>query len=309
MQLLRANGCTVIGVDTDAGRLALARQFGAETVDLAKGEDPLARANAVSRGRGVDGVLLTLSSKSNEPVTQAAKMCRKRGRIVLVGVTGLKLSRADFYEKELSFQVSCSYGPGRYDPEYEDKGQDYPLGFVRWTEQRNFEAVLDMMAAGALNVRPLITHSFPVEDAAKAYDVLASGQPSMGILIAYPDSAGGRKRPPPLRCHGGEDRLRRQGVDGLYRRGQLQRPGADQGFCRRRREACTPSSRPTASPPSTMAASRVSRSAATDADAVIGAAEDRHRLYRHPPRQPRRIRPRRIAGAAEQRLRSKSPSA
>jgi threonine dehydrogenase-like Zn-dependent dehydrogenase len=84
-------------------------------------------------------------------------MCRKRGRIVLVGVTGLELNRADFYEKELSFQVSCSYGPGRYDPAYEQRGEDYPVGFVRWTEQRNLEAVLDMMAAGLLDVRPLIT--------------------------------------------------------------------------------------------------------------------------------------------------------
>ena len=191
VQLLRANGCAVVGVDSDPQRLDLARQFGAETVDLSKGEDPLARANAISRGRGVDGVLLTLSSKSSDPVSQAAKMCRKRGRIVLIGVTGLELNRADFYEKELSFQVSCSYGPGRYDPDYEEKGQDYPLGFVRWTEQRNFEAVLDMMAAGALDVRPLITHRFTVEDAARGYDVLASGERSLGILIAYPNAAAG----------------------------------------------------------------------------------------------------------------------
>ncbi len=97
-------------------------------------------------------------------------MCRKRGRIVLVGVTGLELSRADFYAKELSFQVSCSYGPGRYDPAYEEGGQDYPVGFVRWTEQRNFEAVLDLMANGQLDVAPLITHRFPLERAADAYD-------------------------------------------------------------------------------------------------------------------------------------------
>src|SRR5713101_386685 len=99
---------------------------------------------------------------------QAALMCRKRGRIVLVGVVGLELNRSDFYEKELSFQVSCSYGPGRYDPAYEEHGQDYPVGFVRWTEQRNFEAVLDMMAARALDVKPLITHRFPFADAPRA---------------------------------------------------------------------------------------------------------------------------------------------
>jgi predicted dehydrogenase len=118
-------------------------------------------------------------------------MCRKRGRIVLVGVTGLELSRADFYEKELSFQVSCSYGPGRYDPAYEERGQDYPVGFVRWTEQRNFEAVLDLMAAGALDLRPLVSHRFAIEEAGQAYDVLASGAPSLGIMLRYPPRKGG----------------------------------------------------------------------------------------------------------------------
>ena len=126
--------------------------FGAETVNLSAGADPVKAAAAFSRGRGVDGVIITASSKSSEPVHQAALMCRKRGRIVLVGVTGLELSRADFYEKELTFQVSCSYGPGRYDANYEEKGRDYPIGFVRWTEQRNFEAVLDMLADGRLDV-------------------------------------------------------------------------------------------------------------------------------------------------------------
>ena len=148
VQLLRAHGCRVLGIDLDPAKLALARRFGAETVDLAAGQDPVAAAQAFSRGRGVDAVIITASTKSNEPVHQAALMCRKRGRIVLVGVAGLELSRADFYEKELSFQVSCSYGPGRYDPDYEEDGHDYPVGFVRWTEQRNFEAVLDMMAEG-----------------------------------------------------------------------------------------------------------------------------------------------------------------
>jgi len=104
---------------------------------------------------------------------------------VLVGVTGLELSRTDFYEKELSFQVSCSYGPGRYDPEYEEKGHDYPVGYVRWTEQRNLEAVLDMMASGALNTAPLISHRFAFEDAVNAYEFLSSGKPSMGILLEY----------------------------------------------------------------------------------------------------------------------------
>ena len=186
VQLLRANGCKVLGVDTDPARLALARAFGAETADLSKGEDPENIAGALSRGRGVDGVLLTLASKSSEPVAQAARMCRQRGRIVLVGVTGLELNRGDFYEKELSFQVSCSYGPGRYDPDYEERGNDYPFGLVRWTEQRNIEAALELMAEGRLDVRPLISHRYPVVEAEQAYDLLASARPSMGVLIDYP---------------------------------------------------------------------------------------------------------------------------
>jgi predicted dehydrogenase/NADPH:quinone reductase-like Zn-dependent oxidoreductase len=185
VQLLRAQGCRVLGIDLDSTRLAMARRFGAETVNLSGGEDPVAAAQAFSRGRGVDAVLITASTKSNEPVHQAAHMCRKRGRIVLVGVTGLELSRADFYEKELSFQVSCSYGPGRYDPAYEEGGQDYPVGLVRWTEQRNFEAVLDLMATKALDVAPLISHRFPFEKAESAYALLASDASSLGILLGY----------------------------------------------------------------------------------------------------------------------------
>ena len=123
VQLLRAHGCRVLGIDLDPRKLELAQRFGAEVVDIARGQDPVAAAEAFSRGRGADAVIITASTKSNEPVHQAALMCRQRGRIVLVGVTGLELSRADFYEKELSFQVSCSYGPGRYDPSYEDKGR------------------------------------------------------------------------------------------------------------------------------------------------------------------------------------------
>ncbi|MEX0732964.1 MAG: bi-domain-containing oxidoreductase [Aquisalimonadaceae bacterium] len=195
VQLLRAAGCRVLGIDPDPAKAEMARAFGAETVALDKGEDPVSVAAAFSRGRGVDGVLITASTKSNEPVSQAARMCRKRGRIVLVGVVGLELSRADFFEKELTFQVSCSYGPGRYDEAYEQKGQDYPAGFVRWTEQRNFEAVLDMMASGALDVKPLITHRFPFEQAPKAYDLLASGsEPYLGILLEYPPGDVNRAR-------------------------------------------------------------------------------------------------------------------
>lgn len=185
VQLLRAQGCRVLAIDFDESKLALARQFGAQTCNPGAGEDPVAAGMALSRGQGVDGVIITASTKSSDPVTQAARMCRKRGRIVLVGVTGLELNRADFYEKELSFQVSCSYGPGRYDPSYEEKGHDYPLGFVRWTEQRNFEAVLDVLASGQLDVKPLITHRFAFEDAPKAYETLTEDKSGLGILLKY----------------------------------------------------------------------------------------------------------------------------
>jgi predicted dehydrogenase/threonine dehydrogenase-like Zn-dependent dehydrogenase len=181
VQLLRAQGCRVLGMDPDPAKCAAARGFGAETVDLSCGEDPVAAGTAFSRGRGVDAVIVTASTRSSDPMHQAAQMSRKRGRIVLVGVVGLELSRADFYEKELTFQVSCSYGPGRYDEAYEQKGQDYPIGHVRWTENRNFEAVLDLMARGALDVGALITHRVPFERALEGY-----GQGgALGIVLEY----------------------------------------------------------------------------------------------------------------------------
>jgi predicted dehydrogenase/threonine dehydrogenase-like Zn-dependent dehydrogenase len=189
VQLLRAQGCRVLGLDYDAKKLELARQFGAETVDLS-GEDPVAAAKRFSRERGVDAVLITAATSSNEPVHQAALMSRKRGRIVLVGVAGLELSRADFYEKELTLQVSCSYGPGRYDPIYEESGIDYPVGYVRWTEQRNFEAVLDMLADSRLAIAPLISHRFSIDDAVDAYRLVDAAEPSLGILLEYPRRAG-----------------------------------------------------------------------------------------------------------------------
>jgi len=186
VQLLRANGCRVLGLDFDKAKLALAKKFGAEVVDLSEGQDPIKAAERFSRGRGVDAVIVTAATKSSEPIHQAALMCRKRGRVVLVGVTGLELSREDFFKKELTFQVSASYGPGRYDSNYEQKGQDYPVGFVRWTEQRNFEAVLDMMADRRLDVGPLISHRFDIDDAEQAYELVGANLPSMGILLNYP---------------------------------------------------------------------------------------------------------------------------
>ena len=187
VQILKANGCRVLGIDFDTAKCELAREFGVEVVDLSQGQDPVVLAAAYSRGRGVDAVLITASSTSNDIVHQAATMSRKRGRIVLVGVVGLELSRADFYEKELTFQVSCSYGPGRYDDDYEREGKDYPLGFVRWTEQRNFEAVLDLMASGSIDVKPLISYRFTINDSVAAYEKLED-RSSLGILLDYQGS-------------------------------------------------------------------------------------------------------------------------
>jgi predicted dehydrogenase/threonine dehydrogenase-like Zn-dependent dehydrogenase len=185
VQLLRANGCRVLAIDLDSRKLDLARRFGAETVNVARGDDPVSAAEHFSRGRGMDGVVITASTKSGEPVHQAALMCRKQGRIVLVGMAGLELSRDDFYKKELRFQVSCSYGPGRYDPIYEDAGQDYPIGYVRWTAQRNFEAVLDLIADGRLDVAPLVTNRFPFGRSTEAYDMIQSGEFHLGVLLEF----------------------------------------------------------------------------------------------------------------------------
>jgi predicted dehydrogenase/threonine dehydrogenase-like Zn-dependent dehydrogenase len=183
-QLLKASGTRVIGFDYDGQRVELAQQLGIEARNLSSGVEPVAAATSFTQGRGADGVLITASTPTHDLIRQAAKMSRQRGRLVLTGVVGLNLDRADFYEKELSFQVSCSYGPGRYDPSYEDRGHDYPLGFVRWTEGRNFEAVLDAIANERISVKPLISKIFPFEEAAIAYDSLRK-KAGVGLILRY----------------------------------------------------------------------------------------------------------------------------
>ncbi len=185
VQILLAHGCRVLAIDFDEDKLSIAREYGAETCDLGSGMDPVAVASAFSEGNGVDSVIITASTQSSEPMTQAANMCRKRGRIVLVGVTGLSLNRADFYEKELSFQVSCSYGPGRYDSNYEEHGHDYPFAFVRWTERRNFEAILNLMAEGKIKTEALISNRYKFEDASDAYEVVSTSKSALGLLLQY----------------------------------------------------------------------------------------------------------------------------
>jgi predicted dehydrogenase/threonine dehydrogenase-like Zn-dependent dehydrogenase len=184
VQILRANGCRVIGLDPSASRRALAENFGAIAIDSSDGEAAARRVLSETRF-GADAVLLTLASQSDEPVHFAAEMSRQRGRLVLVGVTGLNLRRDDFYRKELSFAVSCSYGPGRYDPAYEEQGNDYPAGFVRWTEQRNFEAVLDLMSRGSLDPASLVTHRYDLSAATEAYSTIQTDA-ALGVVLRYP---------------------------------------------------------------------------------------------------------------------------
>jgi len=188
VQILKANGCRVIGFDFDDKKAAHARLFGAEAHVITEGFNPVETALSFTNGYGVDGVLITASTTSNDPIRQAPQMCRPRGRVVLLGVVGLNLSRDDFYKKEISFQVSCSYGPGRYDPAYEKKGLDYPIGYVRWTEQRNFEAVLQLMGDRRIVTGELISDRFDIEDAHHAYEKVLSGGEALGILLQYPSS-------------------------------------------------------------------------------------------------------------------------
>lgn len=185
-EMLVANGCRVVGFDFDQNKVNLAASKGVEAVALSGDSDPVQTVLSLTKGVGADGVMITASAKTNTIVSQAAGMSRKRGRIILVGVVGLELNRSEFYEKELSFQVSCSYGPGRYDEAYERKGMDYPLPFVRWTENRNFQAVLSAMAAGRLDVTPLISEVVDFADFSQVYGSLGAGG-KIASLLRYRD--------------------------------------------------------------------------------------------------------------------------
>jgi predicted dehydrogenase/threonine dehydrogenase-like Zn-dependent dehydrogenase len=185
-QLLQANGCRVVGFDFDQQKVDLASSKGITAFNPANGTDPVKFVMDYTGEVGADGVIITASNKSDEIIHQAATMSRQRGRIILVGVVGLNLRRDDFYKKELTFQVSCSYGPGRYDDNYELKGQDYPIGFVRWTEKRNFEAILNAIATGQLDVNPLITDRVPLENYLEVYgDMRKTG--SIASILIYSD--------------------------------------------------------------------------------------------------------------------------
>lgn len=185
-ELLRLNGCRVIGIDIDESKLALARQRGIAALNSAD-TDAVTAVLSLTNEIGADGVVITASAKSDELVSQAARMSRKRGRIVLVGVVDLHLNRAEFYEKELSFQVSCSYGPGRYDDAYEQQDHDYPLPFVRWTENRNFQTILQLLASGQLSVTSLITENVPFAEFDAIYGNIGTSR-SIASLLHYPEA-------------------------------------------------------------------------------------------------------------------------
>jgi len=186
VMMLRAQGCRVFGTDLDAAKVERARAFGAHAADVGS---PAEQVRAFSRGFGVDAVVITAATSSNGPIEFAADACRPKGRIVLVGVAGLNIPRPPFFQKELEFTVSSSLGAGRNDAAYEEKGIDYPIGYARWTAQRNMEAALDLMAAGSLPVEQLTSHRFPIARATEAYELMtAPAGAQYGIVLEYPDA-------------------------------------------------------------------------------------------------------------------------
>jgi len=184
-ELLLANGCKVIGIDLDADKIAIAKQKGIIAIHSG---DVVKHVMHITNGTGADGVIITASAATDEIISQAANMSRKQGRIILVGVVGLNIKRSDFYEKELTFRVSCSYGPGRYDDSYEKAGIDYPLPYVRWTEKRNFEAVLQAIGSGKLGVKSLITERIKLQDYGRVYNNISDKQ-SIASILEYPEES------------------------------------------------------------------------------------------------------------------------
>lgn len=185
VQLLRANGCHVFGIELDEKKVELAKSSGAD--DGCAPEEAKRRVLDWSRGRGADAVLITAATSSNEPVQLAGEISRQKGRVIVVGAVGLNVPRSTFYDRELTFRISKSYGPGRYDPEYEERGHDYPVGYVRWTEGRNLEAFLELIAAGSVSVERLITHRFDLEHTEQAYGLITgeTNEPYIGVLLKY----------------------------------------------------------------------------------------------------------------------------
>lgn len=186
IQILKAAGCQVIGIDLDPARIELARQLGADEA-LARNQDVAGQVQRATSGRGVDAVIITAAAASNDPVELAAEIARDRAVVAVVGAVGLNIPRKPYYEKELQLRTSRSYGPGRYDRQYEELGFDYPIGYVRWTERRNMEEFLRLAAVGAVSPARLTTHRFPIAAAEEAYQMITSGATNyLGVLLEYP---------------------------------------------------------------------------------------------------------------------------
>ncbi|GIO53022.1 oxidoreductase [Paenibacillus sp. SSG-1] len=193
VQFLKTNGCRVIGTDLDPGRITLARQLGMDDAIDPSGGSAMDVVHRLTDGIGADGVIITAAAKSNTILSEAFKMTRKKGRVVVVGDVGLHINRADIYEKELDFYISTSYGPGRYDYNYEEKGRDYPVGYVRWTENRNMGEYLKLLAEERVNVKPLISRVYRLDEAPEAYAYIQQNTKPMMVLLSYPQSAAGMK--------------------------------------------------------------------------------------------------------------------
>jgi polar amino acid transport system substrate-binding protein len=190
VQLLKANGCRVFGLDLDEARVALARELGADKASVSS-EASAKEIETWTRGHGADAVLITAATDSNEPVELAARVSRLKGRVIVVGMTGMNIPRAPFFSRELKLVISMSYGPGRYDPEYEERGHDYPLPYVRWTEKRNIESFLELIGDGRINVERLTTHRFPIAEADRAYQLISGElrEPNLGVVLNYDPEA------------------------------------------------------------------------------------------------------------------------
>nr|WP_229219560.1 zinc-binding alcohol dehydrogenase [Duganella sp. BJB1802] len=310
VQLLRANGCTVIANDLDPAQVARAEGFGA--IGAGPGVDLANLCAQLTGGHGVDGVLVCAGTASNQPIELCGAVTREKGRVVVVGAVRMDIPREDYFKKEISVVISRSYGPGRYDPFYEENGNDYPLPYVRFTEQRNMATFLDLVSQGKVDVRSLISHRYPVDRAADAYHLIegAKTEPYLGIVIQYAAAAGqapaaGRQPPPPppgaLAGHARQDRpvvLRRRqlrhrqpaAAAQAHGPGRVPRPGHGQR-----------PHRPGGGAPVRLRLLR---------RRVRRAARGRHRrgADHHPPRHPRR-RHRRLAAGRQARVRGKTAGA
>lgn len=188
VQILRAAGINIIGFDLSSERCDLAMKLGAKLADIPNSVDLLSNVNAITNGNGVDCVFITAGGDTNKPVELAVEIARDRGRVVDIGKTKLDLPWKDYYEKELDVRFSRSYGPGRYDHNYEEKGIDYPLGYVRWTEKRNMQSFLDLIAKGSLDLDPIISAIYPFDEAEQVYEKIGEGkEKGLGILFSYPE--------------------------------------------------------------------------------------------------------------------------